>query len=114
MVPGAIFALAFDGEGRAAGCGAYRPLGEGVAEVKRMFAAPGSRGIGAALLAFLEARAAADGYRELWLETRLVNERAVRFYEKHGYLRIPNFGKYAGRPEAVCLAKRLARRPPSH
>jgi len=107
-VHGALFAVAYDSDGTPVGCGAYRPLCEEIAEVKRMFAAPGSKGVGAAILAFLEQNAAADGYRELWLETRLVNDRAVRFYEKHGYSRIPNFGKYVGRPEAVCLGKALA------
>jgi ribosomal protein S18 acetylase RimI-like enzyme len=47
------------------------------------------------------------GYRAVWLETRLINECAVRFYEKRGYSRIPNFGKYRGNPQAVCFEKRL-------
>ena len=51
------------------------------------------------------------GYHALWLETRLVNERAVRFYESRGYKRIPNFGKYVGNTAAVCFEKRLARDP---
>jgi ribosomal protein S18 acetylase RimI-like enzyme len=33
---------------------------------------------------------------------------AVAFYERHGYRVIPNFGKYAGRAEAVCLGKPVA------
>jgi ribosomal protein S18 acetylase RimI-like enzyme len=57
------------------------------------------------LLAALERQALAFGYRAVWLETRRVNVRAVAFYEKHGYRVIPNFGKYAGRPDAVCLGK---------
>ena len=36
-----------------------------------------------------------------------MNLRAVGFCLKHGYELIPNYGKYIGRPEAVCLAKRL-------
>lgn len=105
--PGALFVAAYDEGDRPVGCGAYRPLSDGVAEVKRMFAVPGTQGVGAAILAFLERAALMDGYHALWLETRLVNERAVRFYEKHGYGRIANFGKYVGRPEAVCFAKEL-------
>lgn len=104
-----VFAIARDGAGRAVGCGALRPLGGGfadIAEVKRMYARPGS-GAGAAMLAFLESRAAALGYRGLWLETRKVNARAVRFYDGQGYLRIPNFGRYAGNDAAVCFGKRL-------
>jgi len=104
---GASFVLAYDVQGNALGCGAYRPLQKGVAELKRMFAIPASKGVGSAVLNDLERRAEADGYRELWLETRLVNSRAVQFYERNGYRRIPNFGKYVGRPEAVCFAKTL-------
>ncbi|QGZ39073.1 L-amino acid N-acyltransferase YncA [Pseudoduganella flava] len=100
------FAIARDDAGRAVGCGALLPLDGDVAEVKRMYARPGS-GAGGAVLAHLEARAAALGYRGLWLETRKVNERAVRFYDAQGYLRIPNFGKYVGNDAAVCFGKRL-------
>lgn len=106
---GASFVLAYDAEGNALGCGAYRPLANGVAELKRMFAIPASKGVGSAILAYLEAKAEGDGYRELWLETRVVNSRAVQFYERNGYRRIPNFGKYVGRSEAVCFAKTLGR-----
>lgn len=107
-VTGALFVIAYDGEQVAVGCGAYRPLHDGVAELKRMFALPGSKGVGSSILKFLEKAAAEYGYRELWLETRVVNERAVSFYQKHDYRRIPNFGKYVGRPEAICFAKRVS------
>ena len=104
-VPGALFVLARNADGKAVGCGAFRPMGEGVAEVKRMYAQVA--GAGLAILTHLEAAAREYGYQRLCLETRLVNQRAVAFYEKHGYVRIPNFGKYAGRPEAVCFEKIL-------
>ncbi|WP_346900410.1 GNAT family N-acetyltransferase [uncultured Roseibium sp.] len=104
---GSLFVIARDGDGNALGCGAYRPLQPRIAELKRMYAVPGSRGVGLAILRYLERQARADGYEGLWLETRRVNDRAVRFYERNGYARIPNFGKYAGRPEAVCFEKRL-------
>jgi ribosomal protein S18 acetylase RimI-like enzyme len=103
----ALFVVARDGEGRAVGCGAFRPLQSGVAEVKRMYALPHTRGVGSAVLRHLEAQATAMGYIEFWLETRLVNTRAVAFYEKRGYARIARFGPYVDRPEAVCLGKRL-------
>jgi len=106
--PGARFVIAFDASGEAVGCGAYRPLQAGVAELKRMFARTRGSGIGRSLLAELERSAAADGYRELWLETRRVNLAAVAFYRAHGYREIPNFGRYIGRPEAVCFGKTLA------
>lgn len=105
--PMARFVVARDGAGAALGCGAFRPLEAGVAEVKRMYARPGHPGAGSAILAFLEAEAAALGYQALRLSTRLVNTRAVAFYEARGYARIANFGRYAAKPESVCFEKRL-------
>jgi GNAT superfamily N-acetyltransferase len=104
---GACFAVARDEAGQAVGCGALRPLADGIVELKRMYARPGNRGAGSALLAFLEAQATALGYRAIWLSTRAVNARAVRFYSARGYVAIPNYGKYAGRTDSVCLAKPL-------
>lgn len=105
--PASLFVIACDAAGRAVGCGAIRPLEQDVAEVKRMYAQPGTTGVGAAILAHLEVAARALGYHALRLETRLVNQRAVTFYEKHGYRRIENYGKYAGRTDAVCFEKLL-------
>lgn len=106
-VPGALFVVAHNEAGQAVGCGAFRPLCEGVAEIKRMYARPGNVGVGTAVLTYLEAEATRMGYHALWLETRLVNERAVAFYQSRGYMRIPNFGKYVGNGTAVCFEKRL-------
>lgn len=103
---GALFAVARDGEGRAIGCGALRPLAPGVAELKRMFAQ--QRGVGGAVLAFLEAQAVAMGYRAVWLSTRAINARAVGFYLSHGYAPVPGYGKYAGSAVSICLGKQLA------
>ncbi len=103
----ACFILARDSQGTPLGCGAYRFLRPGVAEVKRMYASPGNKGVGAAMLAYLEASAKVKGYRQCWLETRRVNKRALRFYRRHGYQEIENFGKYAGRAEAICFGKQL-------
>jgi len=104
--PRSVFLVARDAAGVAVGCGALRPIDEDVAEVKRMYARPGS-GAGVQLLGELERRALGFGYREVWLETRKVNGRAVAFYERHGYRVIPNYGKYVGREDAVCLGKVL-------
>jgi len=105
--PRSVFLLAVDAAGVAVGCGALRPLEGEVAEVKRMYARPGS-GAGVQLLGELERRALHFGYRAIWLETRRVNARAVAFYDKHGYRVIPNYGKYVGRENAICLGKVLA------
>ena len=104
--PGAVFLVAREAAGMALGCGALRPLAPGVAELKRMYARPGT-GAGSCLLAALEAQALAFGYRALWLSTRRINVKALAFYGRHGYLPIGPYGKYAGRAESVCLGKRL-------
>ncbi len=107
LVEGACFAIARTPSGVAIGCGALRPLEPGVAELKRMFSASGQKGVGSSILEFLELKAVQLGYREVWLETRRVNQRAVAFYSRHAYNEIQSFGRYVGRPEAICLGKRL-------
>jgi len=104
----ARFVVARTHEGIAVGCGAFRPLHTGVAEIKRMYAKPGTTGVGQAILSHLEQEATTLGYEHLWLATRVVNARAVCFYERHGYQRIPSFGKYKGNAAAVCMAKSLS------
>lgn len=103
--PRAVWAVARDDAGNATGCGAIRPLNHEVAELKRMYS--GCAGTGTAVLNFLEASAVALGYRHIWLETRKVNQRAVDFYLRKGYVVIDNYGPYVGRGEAVCFAKVL-------
>jgi ribosomal protein S18 acetylase RimI-like enzyme len=103
----ARFVLARDAQGNAVGCGGFRPLETGIAEIKRMYSRRSIPGVGTAVLRFLEAQARELNYTVLRLETRIVNTRAVAFYERLGYTRIPNFGKYAGRPEAACFEKEL-------
>lgn len=105
--PRAMFVLAYSDEEKPIGCGAMRPIDENTAEVKRMYAKSKAKGVGTKILCYLEEQAQKLGYTKLCLETRLVNEKAVTFYEKRGYHRIPNYGKYADRPEAVCFEKML-------
>ena len=59
------------------------------------------------MLAALEAKAQSLGYDEVRLETRRVNTVAVGFYRRAGYREIPPYGRYVGRPEAICFAKQL-------
>lgn len=101
-----LFALARL-DGVAVGCGAVRPFDGEVAEIKRMYAVPGSAGVGAAVLSFLEEGARRLGYRRLVLETRWANDRAVSFYRRHGYRLVPNYGTYQGRAESACFGKIL-------
>lgn len=108
--PRAVWAIARDGAGEAVGCGAIRPFAGNngnIAELKRMYSTGQNRGTGAAILTFLETSAATLGYRQIWLETRRVNLRAVAFYLNRGYAVIDNYGPYVGRDDAVCFAKAL-------
>ncbi|MBD0324285.1 MAG: GNAT family N-acetyltransferase [Aldersonia sp.] len=81
----------------------------GDVEIKRMFvrAAHRGRGYARAVLAELERTAAAAGHGRAVLETGTRQPEAIRFYEREGYLRVPNFGPYAGAAESVCYAREL-------
>ncbi len=109
--PNACFLVARNLHGKPVGCGALRPLETGVAEIKRMYARPGTSGIGTAVLTHLEAEAYRLGYAVIRLETRRVNERAVTFYLARGYATIANYGKYVGNAKAVCFEKRMRSTP---
>ncbi|WOZ79557.1 GNAT family N-acetyltransferase [Kosakonia sacchari] len=91
----------------AVGCVAVRELSAGIGEIKRMYARPGTRGVGAQLLCALEQHARERGFQTLWLETRKINQRAVDFYQRNGFRIRENYGNYSGRPEAVCFEKTL-------
>jgi len=106
-VPRSLFVVAYNEYGEAIGCGAIRPINQDVAEVKRMFAKTKAIGVGSEILHHLENQAQKLGYSAIWLETRLINKRAVSFYEKKGYHRISNYGKYVNKPEAVCFEKNI-------
>ena len=104
-LPKSLFVIARNENGEAAGCGSFRPIDDSTAEIKRMFVREKSSGIGSKILGYLEGQAKAMGYQVLRLETRLINQGAVAFYERNGYRRIPNYGRYQGRPEAACFEK---------
>src|SRR5262249_39414274 len=62
-------------------------------EIKRMWVADGARGlgIGKRLLAELEARAAARGWRRVRLETNRALTEAIAMYRSAGYVEIPAY-----------------------
>ena len=97
-------------DGAAAGCGGWRNLGDGRAEIKRMFTAAEhrNRGVARAVLAELERTAAAAGIEELVLETGTVQPEAIALYESSGYHPVDGFGYYAGRPLSRSFGKRVA------
>jgi GNAT superfamily N-acetyltransferase len=93
------------------GCGAFRVLDDGSAELKRMYVAPEARGqgLGRRLVAELEASARALGVRRLVLETGVKQAVAIGLYRSAGFESIPPFGEYCLSPDtSVCLAKDLA------
>jgi GNAT superfamily N-acetyltransferase len=87
----------------AVGCGAIRPISDDIAELKRMYSKYNRKGIGKIVLDYLENRAKELDYKEIWLETRKLNQEACDFYLKNGYTKIPNFGKYIGNDKAICF-----------
>jgi GNAT superfamily N-acetyltransferase len=97
-----VVMVARDHRGAAVGCGALRDLGNGVAEVKRMYVNPAARGqgVGAAVLAALEAAARDRGWTTLRLETGRRQPEAVALYSAAGYRPIEAFGAYTGHADA--------------
>jgi len=87
------------------GCGAIRPITENIAELKRMFSKYYRKGIGEKVLNYLENKAKELEYKEIWLETRKLNQEACAFYLKNGYKKISNYGKYVGDEKAICFGK---------
>ncbi|MGE8510316.1 GNAT family N-acetyltransferase [Paraburkholderia terricola] len=110
----ARFVVARSAFGTPLGCGAFRPLREDIAELKRLYARPGADGAGSAILAHLEQEAGRLGYAALWLGTHANNRRAIEFYEKHGFHPIPPFGPYVTRANVCCFEKRLDGQSPGN
>ena len=86
-----VVLVARDPTGTAVGCGALRALGDGVAEVKRMYVVPEARGRGVSkvVLAGLEDAARSRGWTLLRLETGPRQPEAIALYEGAGYRPIP-------------------------
>ena len=98
--------------GEPVGCGAVRRLGDGVAEVKRMYVVPTARGmaVGAVILAALEAEARALGATRLVLETGERQPEAIALYRRAGFSVIPRFGEYVDSALSLCMGKDLSPR----
>ena len=66
-------------------------------------------GIGSALLSEVERQLAANGVREVWLETATDNESAIAFWQKHGYRTCGvRTGYYPGGRDAFSMEKTIA------
>lgn len=93
----------------ALGCGAFKEYEENVAELKRMFVLPESRGkgIASAILAALENWAKEEGFTSCILETSCRLQNAIALYQKFGFEVTPNYGQYIGVESSVCMKKNI-------
>jgi GNAT superfamily N-acetyltransferase len=75
-------------DGQLVGMGGLRRLGDGVAEIKRVYVRPECRGknLGELILQRLIADAKAFGYHKLCLDTALFMTSAHRIYERNGFI----------------------------
>nr|WP_228495166.1 GNAT family N-acetyltransferase [Clavibacter sp. VKM Ac-2873] len=106
--PGVTFLVARN-DGRALGTAAVVDVGDGSAELKRVFVTDAARGLGVgrALLVAAEERARAFGATTMRLETGLPQTAAIAMYERGGYRHVPRFGPYAADPTSVCMERDL-------
>lgn len=92
--PGAGIFLAWRGE-TAVGVVAYKDLGDGISEMKRLFVSPEGRGTGAGRalsIAVMEA-ARTDGYKRMVLDTLPRLTAACALYEDLGFTQIPRYNE---------------------
>ena len=106
-------------EGVPVAMGGWRRLGDrpglpspNVAEIKRMYVAPSTRGRGLSrmVLAELETSARAAGVDWLVLETGRPQRSAIGLYRASGYSEVDGtpYGHYLGSPDAVHLGRSIA------
>jgi putative acetyltransferase len=107
-VPRSVFLVARR-NGDAVGCGALIPIDEYSVEVKRMFVARESRGLGIAtmILDELERLARELDYDAMRLETGVKQPESIALYGKAGFYRIPNFPPFENDGSAVCFEKKI-------
>lgn len=78
-------------DGKLAGCIALRKIGDGICEMKRLYARDDVRGlgIGLALIERIIDEARGHGYSAMRLDTSTVKmAKAIKLYESHGFRRI--------------------------
>lgn len=86
--------ILLDGD-RPVGCGSLRDLGSGIAEVKRVWISREVRGRGAASIIMdrLEARAEAERFSAIRLDTNRTLTEAKALYQKRGYREIERYNE---------------------
>lgn len=94
---------------KALGCGAFKEYKPNVAELKRMYVLPESRGKGVAtsIITELENWMLSLGYTTCILETANKLENAISLYTTFGYQITPNYGQYIGIESSICMSKTL-------
>jgi putative acetyltransferase len=106
---GALFVVARR-DGRAVGCGAVAPLGDGLGEIKRMWTEPEARrtGVARAVLRALQTRARETGLTRLLLETGTLQPEALALYAREGFAERGPFAGHGAEPRSVYMEKKLA------
>jgi putative acetyltransferase len=101
--------VAYDNS-NAIGCGCLKKYDEDTAEIKRVFIMPKYRGKGISkvIIKELERWAVEEKYTYSILETGVKQFEAIGLYERMGYKRIDNFGKYIGNSNSICMLKKLS------
>ena len=114
LPPQGLF-LAAEVAGEPVGSGAWRALGAGMAEIKRVYVTPSfrRRGLAQLIVAALERSAARAGHRSVVLNTGDRQPEALGLYRQLGYGPVPGYGVYACAPDAVFLGKDLVGVTPS-
>lgn len=111
VAPTGAFLLMRDRDA-AIGCGAVRTLEPGLGEIKRMWIDPDRRGVGlgAEMLAALEAASRELGHEHVRPDTNGALTPAIRMYESRGFRAIE---RYSDNPDAThFFEKTLARGSP--
>jgi GNAT superfamily N-acetyltransferase len=108
LPPHGLFLVA-EVDGVPAGCGAWRAMPSGQAEIKRVYVEPAfrRRGVAQLVVAALEESAAAAGHPEVVLNSGREQPEALALYADLGYGPVPGYGVYACAPGAVFLGKAL-------
>ena len=98
-----ICLLVAEESGHLAGCAALRNIGEGVAEMKRLYVRPAfqGRGLGRLLAERIVHEGRVRGYQLLRLDTLPVMGSALALYRSLGFRETPPYG--GNPPEAVCF-----------
>ncbi|WP_447895005.1 GNAT family N-acetyltransferase [Vreelandella sp. GE22] len=96
--------------GQVLGCGAVVSIGDGDAELKRMFVADKARrrGVGMRLLKHLEQLARRNGARTLLLETGINQPEAISLYHRAGFSDRGPFADYREDPLSVFMEKAVS------